>query len=106
MTLWFATFLFGFVYASWKMEWVLRSDLEMESKGENLTQDVVESNRGLLSSSQGTLSSLGNFSALFPQLDESREPEIVIYSLFGAYFTIVYGDADEVLAVIDNGLDG
>jgi hypothetical protein len=103
--IWLAAFLFGFVYASWKMEWVRAQNLEMRLNGGELSKKAIDYNMGLLSSREVDLSFLGGYRSL-PQLLGIVDETTIVYSLFGAYFTVVYDASGKVLAVVDNGLDG
>jgi hypothetical protein len=103
--IWLAAFSFGFVYASWKMEWIRAQNLGMRLEGRELTQGAIESNKGLLFSRKVDLSFLGGYQSL-PQLDGIVDETTFVYSLFGAYFTVVYDNAGKVVVIVDNGLDG
>jgi hypothetical protein len=103
--IWLAAFSFGFVYASWKMEWIRAQNLALPLEGRELTRRTVDSNIGLLSSREVDLSFLGGYQSL-PQLAGIVDETTIVYSLLGAYFTVVYDVSGRVLAVVDNGLDG
>lgn len=95
--IWIATFLIGFLYASSKMEEIVRDDA---------TRIFVEQNKGFLTSRIVEPSFLGGYQTVFPEMVANPDNTFVAYSLFGAGFTIIYDVDGAVLAVIDNGLDG
>ena len=90
-------FLVGHRYASERMEWIL---------DRNVTMSMVESNKGLLSSREMDRSFINPYlvAGLLPQLDGISNETIVVYSLFNAYFTVVYDNSGKLLVVVDNGL--
>ncbi|WP_306115196.1 MULTISPECIES: hypothetical protein [unclassified Roseovarius] len=95
---WFTVFLVCFYYVSAKYEQI--------SSGN--TRAVIEERKGLLFSRQVDRSFLGGyqFVAPFQELIADPENQIVGYSLFGAFFAVIYDSEGSLLAIIDNGLDG
>ncbi len=95
-TVWFAVFLVCFYYASSKYDQITVGD----------TRNTIEARKGLMSSRQVDPTSLGGYQFVFQELVAEADNEIVAYSLFGAFFTVIYDKDGSVLAYIDNGLDG
>ena len=95
---WFAAFLICFYYVSSKYEQISSGD----------TRAVIEERKGLLFSRQVDRSFLGGyqFVAPFQELIANPENQIVSYSLFGAFFAVIYDGDGKLLALIDNGFDG
>ena len=93
---WAALYLVGFVYASSKFEQVTTKD----------TRSSVEERNGLLFSRQVNRDFLGNYQFVFEEAVSDPNNTLVFYGLFGAGFTVIYNGEGNVVAHIDNGLDG
>jgi len=93
---WAALFLVGFVYASSKFEQISIED----------TRSSVEGRNGLLISRQVDRELLGNYQFVFEQAVSDSNNTIIFYGLFGAGFTVIYDVDGQVVAHIDNRLDG
>jgi len=103
----FITIVFGAFYTAWYMESVKAQKLTFEYiKGRALPMELVENQKGLLSSREVGRDFIEAYLRLpaLAKLDENSNEKIVVYSFIGSFFTVVYNSEDEVISVIDNGV--
>ena len=93
---WFAATLAAFSYAVPKFEQIAIGD----------SRDSIEARKGLLSSREVDKTFLNGYQVVFQELVDNPDNTFVAYSLFGAFFTVIYDQKGRVIARIDNGLDG
>ncbi|MEP6446344.1 MAG: hypothetical protein ABJ034_15830 [Hyphomicrobiales bacterium] len=94
---WIAVPFFGFKYASSKMDWVISS---------GVTRHEIEENKGLLSSKEIDQAFFSDSSFFQEEYLTDANNKIVTYSLFAAFFTVVYDGSGHTLFVINNGMHG
>lgn len=79
------------------MDWVISS---------GVARHEIEENMGLLSSKEIDRAFFSDSQGFQEEYLTDANNKFVTYSLFGAFFTVIYDGSDQTLFVVNNGMHG